>query len=94
MANYSAAGYMIQDIQGTAIYGVGATVDEAWQQVAALAGPFFDAYGELISDDQAYDTQFRAYGATADLIKEVQSCGGAIKWDVTQGIAHLPENDD
>ena len=82
-----AAGYMIQDKQGNAIYGIGETVEEAWAEVVDGAGPFFDAYGNEISDDDAYTTQFRTYGASAALMEKVKAEGGAIAWRVVGGVA-------
>ena len=81
-----AAGYMIQDNQGNAIYGIGATVDEAWAMVVDGVGTFFDAYGNNIPADQAYETQFKTYGATATLIAQVKSEGGAIAWAIVRGV--------
>lgn len=94
MTKHTAAGYMIQDIQGSAIYGVGETVDEAWAQVVDGVGTFHNAHGDEISPDEAYETQFKAYGATAELIAHVNDYGGEITWDVTEGVAHLPESDE
>lgn len=87
MTSIIAAGYMIQDKQGTAIFGIGATVDEAWAQVVDGAGPFFDSYGNEKADDDAFVEDFRAYGATAALIAKVEAEGGAIAWDVIYGVA-------
>ena len=81
-----AAGYMIQDNQGNAIYGIGATVDEAWAMVVDGVGTFFDAYGNDIPADQAYETQFKSYGASAALMAQVKAEGGAIAWGVVRGI--------
>ena len=81
-----ATGYMIQDIQGTAIYGIGSTVDEAWAEVVRDAGPFFDRYGEEIPDEEAFTTQFTAYGASAALLAQVEAEGGAISWKVVRGV--------
>jgi hypothetical protein len=86
-----AVGYMIQDKQGNAIFGVGETVEEAWQQVVNGAGNFIDAYGDHISSDEAFLTQFRVYGATAALIDEVQTQGGDISWQIIRGVACIKE---
>lgn len=82
-----AAGYIIQDKQGNAICGVGETVDQAWSQVVAEAGPFFDAYGSEKDDETAYVQDFTAYGATAKLIELVIREGGAISWEIHNGVA-------
>ena len=81
-----AAGYMIQDIQGNAIFGIGLTVDEAWAMVVDGVGAFFDAYGNDIPADQAYETQFKAYGVSAALMAQVNAEGGAIAWGRVRGI--------
>lgn len=80
-------GYIIQDKQGYAIYGYGDTVDEAWQMVKADADPFIDAYGNEMDDETAYTTGYKTYGATAALIEKIKTEGGAIAWDVVEGVA-------
>lgn len=82
----TAAGYMIQDIQGNLIFGIGSTVDEAWAMVVDGAGPFHDGYGNEISDEEAFCTQFKAYGASAALMAQVEAEGGAISWSVVRGV--------
>lgn len=82
----TAAGYLIQNLQGTAIYGIGSTMDEAWARVVRDAGPFFDSYGEEIPDEDAFVTQFKAYGASAALLAQVEAEGGAISWKVVRGV--------
>lgn len=89
-----AAGYMIQDKQGNAIYGIGQTVDEAWAMVVDGVGTFFDAYGNDIPADQAYETQFKAYGASAALIAQVKAQGGAIAWGVVRGVGCTVAEED
>ena len=89
-----AAGYMIQDIQGNAIYGVGVTVDEAWAMVVKGAGPFFNRVGDEISNDEAYETQFKTYGATKALIDRVMERGGAISWGKVGGVACTDEEEE
>lgn len=80
------AGYMIQDNQGTAIFGIGSTVDEAWTEVVDGLGTFYDSSGKEIPADQAYRTQFKTYGATAALLEEVERRGGRISWEVVGGV--------
>lgn len=82
-----ATGYIIQDRQGNAIFGYGATVDEAWAMVKEGADPFMDAYGNEKSDDRAFVEDFKTYGATDALIEKVKTEGGAIAWDVVGGVA-------
>jgi hypothetical protein len=87
MKTIAAAGFIIQDKQGNAIFGTGPTVDEAWAQARQEAGPFFDAYGEEVDDERAFTEGFRVYGATAALLAQVEAEGGAIAWDVIRGVA-------
>ncbi|MFA7334861.1 MAG: hypothetical protein WC130_11305 [Kiritimatiellia bacterium] len=87
MPKLTAVGYIIQDKQATAIYGCGATVDEAWQMVRDGAAPFFDAYGNEKADEDAFVQDFKAYGATAALLAQVKEQGGAIAWAVLDGVA-------
>jgi hypothetical protein len=82
-----AAGYIIQDKQGNAIFGFGDTVVEAWAMAVDGAGPFFDAYGNEKSDEAAFTEDFKTYGATAALIDQVRSEGGAIAWGLVNGVA-------
>ena len=81
-----AAGYMIQDKQGNAIYGIGRTVDEAWAMVVDGVGTFFNANGDDIPADEARGTQFKTCGATTALMAQVKAEGGAISWGVIDGI--------
>jgi hypothetical protein len=82
-----AAGYMIQDRQGNAIYGVGKTVDEAWEMAVDGAGPFFGPDGETVDNDWAYSNEFKTYGATAALIEQVMQSGGDCSWHIVSGVA-------
>jgi hypothetical protein len=86
-ADIQSAGYIIQDKQGNAIYGYGDTVAEAWAMTVDGAGPFFDAYGNEKADEAAFIEDFTTYGATAALIDQVRSEGGAIAWGVVKGVA-------
>lgn len=88
--NIQSVGYIIQDKQGNAIFGAGATVDAAWAQVVDGVGTFFNAYGDEKSADDAYTEDFKTYGATAALLSKVEADGGAIEWDVVDGVACLP----
>lgn len=87
MTNITAAGYIVQDKQGYAIHGVGATVDEAWAEVVANAGPFTNSVGDEITPDEAFERDFKVYGATAALMQMVREEGGAISWDIVRGVA-------
>jgi hypothetical protein len=94
MKTLKADGYMIQDIQGNAIFGVGETVDEAWAMVVDGAGPFFNHVGDPIPNDEAYEKQFKTYGATKALIDRVMERGGAIAWGKVRGVACTPEEEE
>lgn len=83
----TAAGYMIQDIHGNAIFGIGETADEAWAMVVDGVGTFFDRVGEEISSDEARENQFKTYSATEALINQVKSHGGDIAWGKIGGVA-------
>lgn len=89
-----ATGYIIQDKQGTAIFGYGDTVDEAWAMARDGAGPFIDAYGEPKDDERAYTEDFRTFAATPALIAKVKTEGGAICWTHSGLIACTCEEGD
>jgi hypothetical protein len=82
-----ATGYMIQDRQGNAIYAVGPSVDEAWAKVVRDAGPFWDRNGDEMTDDAAFEKDFRSHGASAALIAQVEEEGGCIGWGMVDGVA-------
>jgi hypothetical protein len=90
----TATGYMIQDKQGNAIFGIGETVDEAWAHVVDEAGPFFDINGDEKLADVAFAEDFRVYGATVALMQKVRDHGGAITWDVVGGVACTVEENE
>jgi hypothetical protein len=87
MTTISPAGYIVQDLQSTAIYGAGLTVEAAWTMAADGAGPFGDAYGNALSDDDAFGRYYRVYGATQELLDLVARNGGAQAWRVVGGVA-------
>lgn len=87
----TSAGYIIQDSCGYAIFGVGQSVDDAWASVADAAAPFFDRFGNEISEGEAYETQFKVYGAPQALMDRVFARGGAIAWRIVDGVACTPE---
>lgn len=72
-----AAGYMIQDRDGYAIHSIGFTAEEAWRELVANAGPFFDAEGNEKDDELAREEDFRTFGATAALIQKVEEYGAS-----------------
>lgn len=82
----ASAGYVIYDSEETAIYGAGASVDDAWEAVMDLCDRPVNLDGEPISDDEWY-AQFRVKGATADLLEQVERWGGDIAWGYLAGVA-------
>ena len=83
----ASAGYVIYDSEETAIFGAGASVDDAWEAVMDLCERprnFFT--GEPVSDDEWY-THFRVKSATADLLEQVESWGGDTAWGYLAGVA-------
>jgi hypothetical protein len=87
MTTISPAGYIVQDRQSTAIYGAGLTVEAAWAMAVDGAGPFRDAYGNELTNDDAFARYFRVYGATQELLDLVARNGGAQAWHVVGGVA-------
>ena len=83
----NSAGYVIYDKQQTAIYGTGATVDEAWQQVMSnLDRPVNAFTGEPVSDDEWF-AGFTVRSASVGLLAQVESKGGDIAWGYLGGVA-------
>lgn len=80
-------GFIFQDNSDYAIFGAGSTETEAWAQVVDGVGNFTDFAGNDITADEARDTQFSCHPATAALLAQVASEGGAIAWGVVDGIA-------
>lgn len=86
-ASIAFAGYVMFDTQKTAIYGVGASVDEAWQDVMSNCDRPTNAFtGEPISDD-AWFEQFKVSGASKALLDMVNDKGGDIAWHSVGGVA-------
>lgn len=72
--------YVIYDSEETAIYGAGASVDDAWEAVMDNCDRPVNAFtGEPVSDDEWF-AKFRVKGASADLLAQVESEGGNIAW--------------
>jgi hypothetical protein len=83
----NSAGYVIYDLDQIAIYGTGATVDEAWQQVMSSCDRPVNAFtGEPVSDDEWF-AQFKVRGASAALLEQAASTGGDIAWGYLGGVA-------
>lgn len=84
-----ATGYVVQDIDGNAIHGIGATADEAWSEVVEAIGAFTDRHGDDIAPEVARETQFCTYEATEALLNAVREHGGAIAWRIVDGVADV-----
>ena len=75
MTTINASGWMVQDRDGYAIFGVGDTEEAAWAQVADGVG------------DEMNAADFMAFEASSALIQQVNECGGQIAWAVIDGVA-------
>lgn len=84
--------YIATDADSIAIQGIGASEDEARREALREAGPLFDRDGNQLPEDEALAT-FRVYEATPALVAKVRDHGGAIAWDVADGVADLPLDD-
>lgn len=71
------AGFIATDRSQTAIYGTGTTADEA----------IADALREIQPDDRYSAADFVAVPASAALLAQVASVGGAISWGAVRGVA-------
>lgn len=94
MTTLTATGYIIQDRDGYAIFGIGETKDEAWVEVVDGVGAFHGPDGGDIPADEARDTQFVTYPATAALLAQVRDCGGQIAWGMIDGVACTADEED
>ena len=91
-----AAGYIAQDKEGYAIAGFGATEAEAREAALPFVGPWEDRDGNTVGVDDpefGFDAKFVILPATAALISEIQSSGGAIAWGNVDGIACTREEE-
>jgi len=87
MKMIEAAGWIVTDAEGIAIYGAAKSGEDAWAQVVDQCSPFFNSFGEVISEAQAKDTKFLFFKATQELLDEVEHRGGAIAWSEVDDIA-------
>lgn len=91
MIKLEIAGYVI--IDSTAIWGIGATLEAAWDDLAQSMEAAGIPHASTIDPDDVFatkgwmETDFQVVPATADLISDVQARGGAISWDVYFGAA-------
>jgi len=85
----TSVGYVIYDTQEYAIYGAGATVDEAWEQVMDECERPLDTNGALVDDDAWY-SMFTVSCASQALLDLVEAEGGAIAWCLVDGVVCAP----
>jgi hypothetical protein len=93
----TAAGFIVAD--DSAIWGVGATADEAW---ADMLSGMSDAHVRVLDDGEeaddgeaATDTDsFQTLPATAALLAEVESKGGNIAWGTINRVACTVAEED
>jgi len=85
--------YVIYDKQQNAIFGTGATVDEAWQQVTSETDRPTNAYDEPVSDDEWF-AAYTVSGATQALVDLVNERGGDIAWGRVRGVACTVEEEE
>ena len=92
MTSINSVGYVVTDKENNVIYGHGASVVEAWAEVVdGVRGDFgTNIDGEPITADQAFDSHYKVHGATAALLARVDDVGGAISWDLVNGVACTP----
>lgn len=96
MTTKIATGYIVQDNEGHAIAAIGVTQDEARENAIREVGPWEDRDGNAVGADHpefGFDAKFIVLPATASLIAKVQADGGAIAWDVVDGIACTCDED-
>lgn len=89
-----AAGYIVQDNDGIAIYGYGLTADEAWAMVVDGVRHFHNRVGDDVTAEEARHTQFKTLPASANLLALVADRGGAIAWGMVGGIACTCEEEE
>ena len=82
--------YVIYDLDKTAIFGVGASVDEAWHQVMDECERPIDIEGNPVNDDEWF-ARFQVRGATAALVAQVKREGGNIAWGYTSAACTVEE---
>jgi len=93
MNQLEAAGYIVEN--GDAIWGKGATSDEAWQDfLARMKIANVEVVMELQTDaggfpepDQTLASDYRIIAATQALLDQVEQQGGAIAWGNRNNVA-------
>jgi hypothetical protein len=92
-----AAGYIVQDKEGYAISADGLTAEAVRAETIGTCGPWEDRDGNTVGPadpDFGFDAKFIVYPATAALLAKVEKEGGAIAWDVVDGIACTREESE
>lgn len=84
--------FIAQDEYGIAICAIGDSIEEALRIAIHDAGPFFDADGNDLTDEEA-EKKFDVYPATDALIAQVEAEGGAIAWRIVDGVACTVEEE-
>jgi len=90
MTTRTAAGYIVQDRDGYAIFGMGATAEAARADALPNVGPWEDRDSNTVGADDpefGFDAKFLVLPATQSLLDKVAAEGGAIAWDVVDRIA-------
>ena len=93
MNHLQAAAYIVEN--GDAIWGKGATSDEAWQDfLARMKIADVEVVMELQTDaggfpepGQTLASDYRVIAATKALLDKVERDGGAISWGTRNGVA-------
>ena len=87
------AHFIAIDEHGIAIQGYGETAEDAICMALCEAGPLFDHEGNILSDE-AESQNFIVYPATPSLIDRVKVYGGDCIFDLVDGTAQLPVDDE
>lgn len=94
MTSLQSAGYVVSDINGEVIYGMGETVDEAMVEVRDVCLPIIGFDGEEIPEEEALEKHFKVWPATAALMDAVRDSGGAIAWGHVGRVACTVEEEE
>lgn len=87
MKNYT---HIAVDENDIAIQGLGVSEEDAIREAIHESG-IMQSLG--LSYEEAAE-KFRVYPAKPELIKRVLDYGGGISWDVVDGVACLPEDEE
>lgn len=97
MTKIQSAGYMVCDNE--AIYGVGATADEAWNDFLSTMDrnrTVFVKNGENPLEYYNYclASDYKIHAASSALIERVNEDGGDFAWRIVNGVACTVEEDE